>query len=105
MSKNRCCPSENSKILLPAPVGPALLQLLPLVPADPISENRTFRMRTRLEAEETNQTQNQTLPFGHFCFFYCLLNRFSSADQRTINGTASVEFTVHPIQTFEPAQV
>ena len=48
MSKNGCCPSEKSKFLLAAPADPVLLQLLTLAPADPISENRTFRVRTRL---------------------------------------------------------
>ena len=36
VSKNQCCPSEKSKILLAAPAGPALLQLLTLAPMEKI---------------------------------------------------------------------
>ena len=55
VSKNQCCPSEKSKILLPTSVGPAILQNMPLAPPYPISDNRTFRVRTsQKSASELN---------------------------------------------------
>ena len=55
MSKNRCRPSKESKILLAAPAGPSLLQLVPIALPCPIPKNRTFRGRTSqiLDLERT----------------------------------------------------
>ena len=65
VSKNRCCSSEKSIILPSAPAGPALLQLLPLAPADPISENRTFRVRTSSSVRNLANWSFPVIAIGH----------------------------------------